>query len=55
MGHEPHTVLMSEMKNYELLYKCKNWKQEAEEGEETEFGKPEEAPAKKKKKKLFNF
>lgn len=56
MGHEPHTVLMSEMKSYEQLYKCKNWSQEDELSEEAQFGKPDEAvPAKKKKKKLFGF
>jgi hypothetical protein len=56
MGHEKHSVLMSEMKSYEANYRCKNWKQEDEENEEAQFGKPEEgAPVKKKKKKLFGF
>jgi len=55
MGHEPHKVLTSEMKSYEAMYHCKNWKQEDEENDESQFGKPEDAPVKKKKKKLFIF
>jgi uncharacterized protein YueI len=57
-SHEQHEVLSSEIKNYELNFHCKNWKQKDEEAAtpEASFGKPpDDVVPKKKKKKLFIF